>query len=243
MHREPAQLVLVLRSLLFYVCAVLAVVPFLLLWPAILLSRGTVYAITDRYLHVLMWLLRLLCGVRFEINGADNVPEGPVLYASQHESTWETLFYQVLLNRPATYAKKPIFSYPIFGPVMRKLGHIPVETSASGDAMRAGFRAGVAAVQQGRSLVIFPSGTRRKSQAAELQAGVGVLYQLAGVPTVPIQLNSGDVWPHGTWIKRPGVVQVRIGVPIPVGLDRRSFMKNLANSLAIESAGPAVENT
>ncbi len=228
-HWRP---IIVLRSLAFYVAAAVAAVPFLLLWPGILLSRETVYAVTDRYLRVQLWLLKVICGIRYEVTGRAHLPAEPVLIASQHESTWETLFYQLLLGRPVMYAKQPIFSYPIFGPLMRKLEHIPVSTSASGDAMRDGFRAGAAAVKAGRSLLIFPSGTRRETQGQKMQSGVGVLYQLAGVPAVPVRVNSGACWPYGTFLKFPGTIRVEVGAPIPAGLDRRSFMTQLSDALS-----------
>ncbi|MBO9475958.1 1-acyl-sn-glycerol-3-phosphate acyltransferase [Shimia sp. R11_0] len=224
--------ILALRSLLFYGSAVVAAVPFLLLWPALLLSRDIVYAITDRYLWVQLWLLRVICGVRYEIGGLAHVPEEPVIIAAQHESTWETLYFELLFRRPVMYAKKPIFSYPVFGPVMRKMGHIPVDIGGSADDMRAGFRAGVAALEAGRSLLIFPSGTRRPSQDVPLQAGVGVLYQLAGCPVLPVRLNSGDCWPHDSFVKRPGTIHVEIGPAIPTGRVRRQFMADLTAALA-----------
>ncbi|WP_422048353.1 lysophospholipid acyltransferase family protein [Shimia sp.] len=223
--------VIALRSVLFYVAALIAALPFLLLWPGLSLSRDQVYAVVDCYLRVQLRLLRVICGIRYQLEGAHHLPDTPVLMASQHESTWETLFYQLLLKRPVMYAKKPIFSYPVFGPLMRKLGHIPVSTSVSGDAMRDGFRAGAAAVKEGRNLLIFPSGTRRLSQADQIQAGVGVLYQLAGVAAVPIRINSGACWPYGTFLKYPGVIMVEIGAPIAAGLDRRSFMAQLSTAL------------
>ncbi|MDA5557596.1 lysophospholipid acyltransferase family protein [Shimia sp. MMG029] len=230
-RKHPWLALIALRSVLFYVGASLAALPFLLLWPGICLSRDTVYAVTDRYLRIQLWLLRVMCGVRYEVRGQENLPDTPVLMASQHESTWETLFFQLLLKRPVMYAKQPIFSYPIFGPLMRKLGHVPVATSATGDTMRDGFRAGAAAVKEGRNLLIFPSGTRRLSQDGQVQAGVGVLYQLAGVPAVPICLNSGACWPYGTLLKYPGTIIVEIGAPIEAGLDRRSFMAQLSAAL------------
>ncbi|CUH51652.1 lysophospholipid acyltransferase family protein [Shimia marina] len=223
--------ILVLRSLLFYSSAGLAVVPFLMLWPALWISRDRVYAISDRYLQVQLWLLRVICGVRYEVTGKVHVPSGPVIFASQHESTWETLYFEVLLGRPVMYAKKSIFSYPVFGPVMCKMGHIPVEAGGSADAVRAGFRAGTEALEAGRSLVIFPSGTRRKSRVAELQAGVGVLYQLAGCPVCPVRLNSGACWPHDSFVKQPGTIRVEICPAIEAGLTRRRFMVVLDEAL------------
>ncbi len=230
MHRLQRSLpVVFVRSLLFYGLAAIAMVPFVLLWVFQRCAPDGVRRLADGYLSVLRWLLRIVCGIDYRLVGLDNVPEGPVLIASQHESTWETLFFHALFDYPVMFAKKPIFSYPVFGRVARALGHIPVEPG--GDAMREGFRAGVAAIQDGRRLLIFPSGTRRMEQS-ELQAGVGVLYQLAGVPAVPVRLTSGAVWPRGTWLKYPGVIEVQIGPPIEAGLDRRDFMQILSAYLA-----------
>lgn len=240
MHRLQRSLpVVIVRSLLFYGLAAVAVLPFLLAWPLMRGSRASVCAVSSEYLSVLQWLLRWVCGIQAHLEGQTNMPQGAVLIASQHESAWETLFYHTLFDYPVMLAKKPVFSYPVFGPVARALGHIPVDTS--GDAMRAGFRAGVAAVNDGRRLVIFPSGTRRK-ECSELQAGVGVLYQLAGVPVVPVRLNSGDVWPRGSWLKYPGVIEVQIGPMIEAGLNRRDFMQILSAYLADSSGLVALEN-
>ena len=230
MHRLQRSLpVVFVRSLMFYGAAAIAMVPFLVLWPFKRGAQDGVCGLADGYLSVLRWLLRRVCGIDYRVVGRENVPEGPVLIASQHESTWETLFFHALFDYPVMFAKKPIFSYPVFGPVARALGHIPVEPG--GDAMREGFRAGVAAIKDGRRLLIFPSGTRRVEKS-ELQAGVGVLYQLVGVPAVPVRLTSGLVWPRGTWLKYPGVIEVQIGPPIEAGLDRRDFMQILSAYLA-----------
>ncbi|WP_299421249.1 lysophospholipid acyltransferase family protein [uncultured Shimia sp.] len=230
MHRLQQSLpVVFVRSLLFYGLASLALMPFLIVWPFKRASRQAVRGLADGYLSVLRWLLRTVCGIDYRLDGAEHLPDGPLLIASQHESTWETLFFHALFDYPVMFAKKPIFSYPVFGPVARALGHIPVETG--GDAMRAGFRAGVAAIKDGRRLAIFPSGTRRLEHS-EPQAGVGVLYQLAGVPAVPVRLTSGAVWPRGSWLKYPGVIEVQVGPVIEAGLDRRDFMQILSAYLA-----------
>lgn len=223
--------VLCVRSLLFYVLAGVLVLPFLLLWPAMLWSRDVVYAITDCYLRVLRWLLRWVCGVSYEVHGRHNLPDGAVLIAAQHESAWETLFFQLIFPHPLMYAKKPLFAYPIIGPVMRKFGHIPVDPDGGETALRAGLRAGVQALEAGRSVVIFPSGTRQAKETQELKAGVGVLYQLARVPVVPVRLNSGACWPYGSFLKHPGTIRVEIGTPIPAALNRRDFMTTLNSGL------------
>ena len=221
-----------LRTFLFYSVSVVLALPFLLLFPLILLREEIVYRICMTYLRLQGWAVGWVCGIRFHVTGRHHLPEGPVLIASQHESTWETLYFQALLDRPVMYAKEEIFSFPLFGPLTRKLGHIPVSRSGSGDAMRDSFRRGANAISRGRKLLIFPSGTRRIEDAAKLQSGVGVLYQLANVPLVPVLLNSGRCWPHGTWLKFPGTIEVTVLPPIPAGLPRAEVMERLRTELA-----------
>ncbi len=230
-RRPPVSPLTVVRSGLFYGLCGAALVPFLLLWPAIWLSDRYILAITDWYLRVQLWLLRWVCGIRYELRGQNHMPDGAVLIAAQHESTWETLFFQCLLGRPVMYAKNPIFRYPIYGPLVRKMGHIPVEVSTTGDAMRAGFRAGVEVLQDGRKLLIFPTGTRGANGAGTLQAGVGVLYQLSQAAVVPVRLNSGACWPANSFLKIAGTIRVDILPPIAAGLDRAAFMAELAQVL------------
>lgn len=220
-----------LRAAVFYGVSFVLAIPFLLLFPLIVLPEATVYRICMTYLRLQSWVIRLVCGISYRVTGLQHLPDGPVLIASQHESTWETLYFQMLLDRPVMYAKEEIFSFPVFGPLTRKLGHIPVSRSGGGDAIRDGFRKGAEAIAGGRKLLIFPSGTRRVEDAAKLQSGVGVLYQLAEAPLVPVLVNSGQCWPHHTWAKYAGTIDVEVLPAIPAGLPRAEVMARLGEEL------------
>jgi 1-acyl-sn-glycerol-3-phosphate acyltransferase len=75
-------------------------------------------------------------------------------------------------------------------------------------------------------VVIFPEGTRKKPGAApDYKPGVAALYALLGVPCVPVAHNSGLFW-TGFW-KRPGTIVVEFLDPIPPGLSRQRFTKQL----------------
>ena len=73
---------------------------------------------------------------------------------------------------------------------------------------------------EGRSILIYPEGTRVvPGERPPLQSGFAGLYRALGMPCVPVALDTGRVWPkHGP--KRPGVVTIRIGELIPPGLPR-----------------------
>lgn len=218
---------------MFYGLSGICAVPFLLLLPLLVLPVRVTFFVAGIFLWLQLGLLRVICGIRYEVSGRENLPDGPCLIASQHESSWETLYFQVLLDKPVMFAKKEVFSYPVLGLVARKVGHIPVDRKGSADAMREGFRAGREAVQNGRKLLIFPTGTRQleADRQVPLQTGVGVLYQLAGKPVVPVLVNSGRCWPSGSLLKYPGTITVRILPAIPEGLDRGIFLERLGREL------------
>ena len=92
-----------------------------------------------------------------------------------------------------------------------------VLVSQSARDLMAGARAAVAS---GRPVVIFPEGTRVPvGETPPLRPGFAGLYRMLGLPVVPVALDSGRVWGRGL-IKRPGVIRVLVGEPIPPGLKR-----------------------
>jgi len=222
-----------LRSILFYVLSVLLALPFLLLLPGLVLPSTVVLAVTGIYLRLQLLLLWVICGVRYRVVGRENLPKGACLIASQHESAWETLYFQVLLGQPVMFAKKEVFQYPLIGMLAHKIGHIPVDRGGSADAVRQGFRQGRDVAETGRKLLMFPTGTRgtRPREKLTLQSGIGVLYHLLNMPAVPVLLNSGHCWPSKSLLKHSGTITVQVLPPIKAGLDRQVFLERLTKDL------------
>ncbi|SHK20604.1 1-acyl-sn-glycerol-3-phosphate acyltransferase [Shimia gijangensis] len=220
------------RSLTFYFLSIVMVLPFLLFLPFLLMPMRYITAVTNTYLRAQLWLLRAICGVRYEVKGLANLPDAGCLIASQHESSWETLYFQVLLDQPVMFAKKEVFRYPLIGLLARKIGHIPVDRTGSADAMRKGFQVGRKAALSGRKLLIFPTGTRTKQKETPLQSGIGALYQLVNLSAVPVLLNSGQCWPANSLLKFPGTITVRLLPAIAPGMDRREFLVQLSKDLS-----------
>ena len=88
--------------------------------------------------------------------------------------------------------------------------------------------AGKTLAAKGRSMLIFPQGTRIAPGVEHpYEIGVFALYAETGLPVVPVALNSGHVWPRNSWLKYPGLVTIEFLNPIDPGLDRKSFMATL----------------
>jgi len=175
------------------------------------------------YAHLWAGLLegsaRVLLGIRVAIEG--EVPPGPVLFAAKHESMFETLVLAHLLGAPRVVMKRELTRIPIWGWASTIYGVIPVDRQASAKALREILREGEKALAEGRSVMIFPEGTRVKpGDAPPLRAGFAGLYRTLGLPVVPIAVKSGHVWPR-KGPKRPGVVTLHFGPPIAPGLPRK----------------------
>ena len=165
------------------------------------------------------WCARLLLGVRSRVEG--EIPAGPVLFAAKHQSMYETLELLVLLGDPAVVVKRELTLIPFWGAIAKKHGVIPVDRAGSAAALRVMLKAAREAVADGRSIVIFPEGTRvAPGEQPPLRAGFAGLYRQLRLPVVPIALDSGVPWGRRRFTKRPGVITFRFGEPIPASLPR-----------------------
>ena len=151
-----------------------------------------------------------------------------VIYAVKHQSAWETIILSWLLHAPAFVLKVELLRLPIIGLFFIKTGCIPVDRAGGMRALRKMRGAALELAAKGRSMLIFPQGTRIMSGVTKpYEIGVFALYQSTGLPVVPVALNSGVVWPRNSWLKYPGTVDIHFLEPIQPGLTRKQFMAKL----------------
>ena len=151
-----------------------------------------------------------------------------VIYAVKHQSAWETIILSWLLHAPAFVLKVELLRLPIIGLFFLKTGCIPVDRAGGMRALRKMRSAALELAAHGRSMLIFPQGTRVMPGATKpYEIGVFALYQSTGLPVVPVALNSGVVWPRNSWLKYPGTVDIHFLEPVQPGLTRKQFMAKL----------------
>ncbi|MBA93059.1 MAG: 1-acyl-sn-glycerol-3-phosphate acyltransferase [Phyllobacteriaceae bacterium] len=233
--------VVAVRTFVYFALLGLTSLPFALLFP-LYRFRLVSDAVSDRaivvYLHLVLLLLRLICGITWEVRGRENIPDTACLLASQHQSFWENMFFPYLLGNPAFFAKKEIFGYPFAGTLVRRNGHIMADRSGDLNAAREAFEKAIAISRSGRNVLIYPGGTRSGPGHDTIKSGIGLLYSRLGVPCVPIRLNTGTVWPAGSWLKYPGHIVITIRPALPAGMERETFMAKLARELDLKNPKP-----
>jgi 1-acyl-sn-glycerol-3-phosphate acyltransferase len=196
--------------------------------PVLLFGANAVYVLCRLWVGTTLWLLRLLIGLDHRVVGRERVPGEPVIFAVKHQSSWETLALAKLLDRPIYVLKRELIWIPIFGLYLLRSGALAVDRSAGAKALRQLIRAAEQAARSGRPFLIFPEGTRvAPGQHRPYQPGIAALYDKLGRPVVPVALNSGLFWGRRSFLKKPGRITVEFLDPIPAGLDRRRFMKEL----------------
>ena len=182
-------------------------------------------------------LLRVVCGLDYEIRGLEKMPKGPIIVAAKHQSAWETFALVHLFDNPVFIVKRELQWIPIFGWLMVKARMVPVDRRAGSQALNAMTERARIELADNRQLIIFPEGTRRAAGAEpRYKYGVAHLYAAEGVPCVPIALNSGLFWPRRSMRRLPGTVLVEILDPVAPGLDKDVFFKRLQNDIEAATA-------
>jgi 1-acyl-sn-glycerol-3-phosphate acyltransferase len=227
-----------LRSLAFNVGWYLGSVLFALAGaPLLLAPRRAVVAWAQAWIAFVLWWLRVTCGLTHRVVGLENLPAGPVIMACKHQSTWETLAFTLLFSDIAIVLKRELLFIPIVGWAMARAGNIAVARGDGAAALRGLVKQARTAIADGRSIVIFPEGTRvAPGDRRPYQVGTAALYRQLGVPVVPVALNSGLFWGRRKWIKHPGTITLEVLPPIEPGLRRESFMETLTDRIETATA-------
>ncbi|MCG8354864.1 MAG: 1-acyl-sn-glycerol-3-phosphate acyltransferase [Kiloniellales bacterium] len=209
--------------------------------PLLLLPRRATERVGTFWVRTNLWLLRTICGLKHQIRGRENLPEGPYILAAKHQSAWDTLIFTTFLPDPTYVLKRELIWFPLFGLYIAKIGVVPVDRSGGAKALRLMVKAAQKFARQGRPIVIFPEGTRTAPGAHRpYQPGVAALYRQLDLPVVPVALNSGLFWRRREFLRRPGTITLEILPAIPPGLTRKAFLETLEDR--IETASRRLAN-
>lgn len=196
-------------ALLTFVISVSVILVFWLLPP---LKRFYLYSV---WCKLVLWWLRITCGVSYRVEGLENIPAYPVVVMSNHQSAWETIFLYQLFTPACPILKKELLDIPFWGWAMRLQNPIAIDRSKPREAGRSLLTQGAQRIKQGLSILVFPEGTRAAAGTlGKFSRGGAQLAVATSTPALPVLHNAGLFWPAGTQLKTPGTILVVIGKPL-----------------------------
>jgi len=228
-----------LRSLLFYLVfyvqtAVLAIIVGI---SAIIWGRTRFgWAVALYWVHSNLFFLRWLAGIKTDVEGLENIPDGPCIIASKHMSDWDIFALLPGAKRPAFIAKKELMDIPFFGHAARAYDTIRLDRSQRGVAIPTMLEDARAALANGARIIIFPEGTRKAPlEEHDYRWGIVRLYEGLNVPVVPVAVNSGLFWGRRSPLLWRGTARARFLPAIPPGLPPEEFRARLVEAIEAET--------
>ena len=235
----PAFLRSCLFSLFQFVITPVFAVIALLTFP---LARLTRYRIITTWSRLVMGAATLICGIRYRVIGAHNVPREPCVILCKHQSAWETMALQTIFPPQVWVMKRELLWIPFFGWGLAMLSPIAINRGSGAHALRRMAEQGRERLAAGFYIVIFPEGTRvAPGTRGTYHPGGAWLTVKTGALALPVAHNAGECWRKNAFIKHPGLITVSIGKPIsPQGLSAAELNRRIEDW--IESEMPKLES-
>jgi len=224
-----------IRSIVHALWMLVTVVPWgIIMVVASIWRRGIpLYWMAVRWLGWAIGGARVLLGIRTRITGMENLPTdkmaGAVLLV-KHQSTYETFLMPTIMPHPLAFVfKRELIYVPFFGWAMARLDMIHIDRKQRAQAFNKVVAQGKRLLAQGIWIIMFPEGTRiPRGQKGSYKSGGTRLAVETGAPVIPVAVTSARVWPRKAFVKRPGVVDVSIGKPIPsIGRKPEELMREV----------------
>ena len=212
---------LIFTALFFIVTTVYAVAVLLCCW----IPNPRNYFFPQTWAKVLLWLLKVICGLDYRVTGQENLPPGAHVAMWKHSSSWETIAQAIVFPPQAWVLKQELMWIPIVGWAIHFMRPIAIDRGTGTAAVNRVMAQGKERLEKGVWVLIFPEGTRvPDGETKKYGVSGALLASRAGCKVIPVAHNAGKFWPRRGWLKKPGTIQVVIGPPIEAaGRDPRSI--------------------
>jgi 1-acyl-sn-glycerol-3-phosphate acyltransferase len=216
MSAMESKLILYIRSSLFWAGFIITTVIFGLLILILFFTPSSfrlqiarLWSLSNNY------LLKIICGIDFVVEGQENLNRKNAIILSKHQSTWETISLHSFTPLVRWVFKRELMYIPIFGWALALTDPIALNRGAGKAAINQLVKKGTEKLNDGKWIILFPEGTRTSpGKTHKYKIGGALLAEKSGYPVIPIAHNAGEFWPRHSFIKWPGTIKVVIGPAI-----------------------------
>ncbi len=184
-----------------------------------------------------LWLMKVLCGLKYRIHGAENLPEHAAIVMCKHQSAWETIALKAIIRPQQSWIlKQELMRLPVFGWALAAIPNIPIDRSAGRQAVKQIVKRGTELLDQGRVIILFPEGTRTApGERKKYGIGGAMLAEKSGYPIIPIAHNAGVFWRRRGLKKYPGTIDLVVGEAFdPAGMNASEITRKVETWIEAE---------
>ncbi len=207
---------LFIRSILFWIGFIINTVVFGLLIVFLFFTPSSFrLKIARLWSYTNNFLLKVFCGIKYKVEGQENLNLSTAIILCKHQSTWETLALHSFTPLVRWVFKRELMRIPVFGWALALTDPIAINRGAGRAAIKQLITEGTKKLNEGKWMVLFPEGTRTApGKTNKYKIGGALLAKKSGYPVIPIAHNAGEFWPKHSFIKWPGTITVVIGPAI-----------------------------
>ena len=175
------------------------------------------------------FMLRMI-GIKVKVTGVENInPDKTYLFMANHISIFDIPVLSGYVPQPVRGIEADRqFKWPLYGFAIRRLGNIPINRKNIYSAITSIGEA-IRRLKEKRSIIVLPEGHRTLD--GKLNPFKKLPFHLAkrsDSVIIPMGLSGlFSLKRKGSWIIKPGPVQINFGKPIPVEVIRSKSVEEL----------------
>jgi 1-acyl-sn-glycerol-3-phosphate acyltransferase len=191
-------------------------------------GRGPMTAAIKLYTRRMLWGMRAIAGIKVELRGQENLPDGAFIIGAKHHSWGDGFVMFANVDNLSFVTGDHMERFPLMGAVLRKFGAIIVDNCGGPEARKALTESAAQVAREGRRILIYPEGNlARPGEHFRYRSGVYFMARDFGLPVVPVATNLGCFWRQTDFKKTPGTATIEFLPPMEVGDDKNAFLKRL----------------
>lgn len=225
-----------LRSILFNALFYPLSVTYATVMLPCLLTRKTTHLGIHLWARLVLKLMAVTLGIRHSLHCHTPLPNIPHIYASKHQSAWETIAFWVLVPNAIYVMKRELYFLPVIGWWIWRAGNIGIDRKGGGSTVKKMLKEARQRMDEGYNVIIYPEGTRvSPGHSTPYLPGVAILAKTLKKDIIPVALNSGYFWPRNALIKHAGTIECHFLPAISHRQKSNELLQELSNTIESQS--------